>query len=403
VALADTTDPGTGTGAGGLGDITVDAEPFDVAPDAATLRRKINAAIASGTGEALVQARELLPRLLADPDRRATILLLMAYVEQRLDNPRMALSFIEAAARELADHFDVERLESAASDALSIAGPDAFRGSVVQRLLEECRVRLNPIGSIFETPVLVGTTPEERAVIEDQAKLLLLAPRQVLLREGELSVAVFVVKSGLLGVYLKEDGGKRRLLRCCYPGWLLGETSVLVDGHPVCSATLVAERMTEVWRIDADVMKGLMAARPELAHRIASTKDTHRLASFFTMHEALGHLHVKARDRLIGCVTRIQRFEDETTLVMAGAIPPFASLVAGGEVAVWDDLERKGPPGRVLGADHFVGFRESIHQIASSVTVVARPGATVVEFDPQNLRQLAVEDEQAGAVLEKLG
>jgi len=47
-----------------------------------------------------------------------------------------------------------------------------------------------------------------------------------------------VVKSGLLGVWLEKPSGGSWLVRCCFPGWLLGESSVLGSGEGRCTATL---------------------------------------------------------------------------------------------------------------------------------------------------------------------
>ena len=50
--------------------------------------------------------------------------------------------------------------------------------------------------------------------------------------EGEPSRNVFVVKSGLVGVWLEKPSGGSWLVRCCFPGWLLGESSVLGGDRP---------------------------------------------------------------------------------------------------------------------------------------------------------------------------
>jgi CRP-like cAMP-binding protein len=372
-------------------DLQLDADAHEAPADPKALRARINQALARG-GEALNEARELLPRLLAEPERRGSVLLMMAYVEQRMNNERTAMGYVEAAARELADRFDIDGLESAATFARNVSG-DTYEGSMVHRLLEECRARLSPIASVFDAPELGSMNAEERAVIETYAQLATLLPGKVLLQEGEPSIYVMVVKSGLFGVYLNDAEGRRRRIRCCHPGWMLGETSVLVEGHPICSTTVVAERLSEVWRIDAEVMKPLLQARPELAQRIASTKATHRLASFFTMHAAIGQLHVKVRDRLIGCVAGVVRVDAETALLAVGEIPSAAALVAGGEVVIGD---------RVVAANQFVGVHDALHQVASGVPAVARAGTTLVLLDAQRLRQIALEDDQAAAVLEQL-
>ena len=59
-----------------------------------------------------------------------------------------------------------------------------------------------------------------------------------------------------------------------------------------------------------------------------------------------------------------------------------ALLIARGELALFEGEKAIG----TVGADQFFGVRDSLHQIASSITAVARPQTTVAFFDAAKLR-----------------
>jgi CRP-like cAMP-binding protein len=260
---------------------------------------------------------------------------------------------------------------------------------------------LKPVADIMESRSFAGLPEPLRAAIGPHVTLRTLAPGEDLVREGEPSRSVFVVHSGLLGVWLEKPSGGQWLVRCCFPGWLVGESSVLQE-NARCTATLRAERVSEVWIIPADAMHAAMARFPELADRIAATKQIHRIDSFFSMHETMGQLDVQVRDEMLSCLQRLETFETETMLLPANEAPRVACLVARGEVRVFEP----GKPGAVgvVGADGFYGVRDAIHEIASGVEAVASPGSTVAFFDAERLRALCLRSPaHVVAVLERLG
>ncbi|HQY60513.1 MAG: Crp/Fnr family transcriptional regulator [Myxococcales bacterium] len=363
---------------------------------------RVAAALGRGDAASLQEARELLPRMLADHDQRGGTLLTMAELEVKLGELGLARGYLEAAAREFADRFDLNALEKAAALALALDGPDAFTGSAVHTLLEQSRARLTPIAAIFDTRSFreLGATLRDRLAQAVTSRTL--APGESLVVEGDPSESVFVVKSGLVGVWLEKPSGGSWLVRCCFPGWLLGESSVLAAVDPRCTATLRAERVSEVWVCPAPVMRELMAADPGFAQRIAETKQLHRIDSFFSMHETMGQLDVLVRDDILSCLQRIESFEGEVTLSAAGEVPKVACLVARGGIALFE--EGKTAPLAVVEADSFYGVRDAIHQMAPAVTAIALPGSTIAFFEGARLQRLCERSaENVIAVLERLG
>jgi CRP-like cAMP-binding protein len=363
---------------------------------------RIEAALAKGDPDSLRVAQELLPRLLSDHDRQGATLFTMAEVEVKLGAPALARGYLEAAAREFADRFDLPGLEKAAGLALSLLGREAFTGSPIHVLLEQSRARLTPLEDVFQARSLAELPLALREKLRARMSLRTLAPGETLVSEGEPSRNVFVVKSGLLGVWLEKPSGGSWLVRCCFPGWLLGESSVLAE-NAVCTASLRAERVSEVWILPQDAMRAAMAEDLAFGLRIAQTKQIHRIDSFFSMHETMGQLDVQVRDEMLSCIQRLETFEQETIVLPANEVPTVACLVARGSIALFDDGKPDEPIG-VVEPDSFYGVRDAIHRIAPSVTAIARPGTTVAFFDAARLQQLCERSpEQVVAVLERLG
>ncbi|WP_394827278.1 cyclic nucleotide-binding domain-containing protein [Pendulispora albinea] len=369
----------------------------------APLDARARAAIARGDTASLREARELLPHLLADHERRGATLLTMARVEVKLGQTELARGYLEAAAREFADRYDLGSLEDAAALDLELGGPDAFVGSPVHALLEQSRARLTPLSSLFEARSFAHLPGDLRAKLLPHARLRTLAAGEALVNEGEPSQNVFVVKSGLLGVWLERPEGGSWLVRCCFPGWLLGESSVLGAADARCTATLRAERISEVWICPASIIRTLMADDRAFALRIAETKQLHRIDSFFSMHETMGQLDVQVRDEMLQCIQRLETFHRDTLLLRANEIPNVACLVARGSIGLFED-GKPDTPLATIEADSFYGVRDAVHQIAPHVAAIARAGTTVAFFDAKLLQKLCERSpEHVVAVLERLG
>jgi CRP-like cAMP-binding protein len=282
-------------------------------------------------------------------------------------------------------------------------GRDAFAGSPVHLLLEQSRARLRPFASIFDARSFAGLPEALRGKLEPHITLRTLAPGETLVSEGERATQVFVVKSGLVGVWLEKPSGGSWLVRCCFPGWLLGESSVLGGPEARCMASLRAERVSEVWTVPASAIKAVMEEDLAFGVRIAETKQLHRIDSFFSMHETMGQLDVQVRDEMLSCIQRLETFAEETLLLPANEIPSSACLVARGEIALFSEGDTSTPVG-VIAADSFYGVRDAIHRIAPSVAAIARPGTTVAFFEGARLQKLCERsDEHVIAVLERLG
>lgn len=354
----------------------------------------------SNDEDSLRKARDLMPRLLVDPEKRAAVLVWMAVVERKLKDIPTALLHLDAAAREFADRFDLPALEKLAALSNELMGDEPYQTSAIKRLLDDSREKMRPVATIFECPQFLNLSNDDRDWLGDSIKLLSLKIGEDLVREGEPSRNIYVIKSGLVGVHLEKPEGGTRLVRTCYPGWLLGESSVLVADDPRCTATLRAEKPSEVWVIDAGILRDVMKDNTDVRYRIEATKHLHRIDSFFSMHDTLGQLEAIVRDDLLACIQRIGNMEQDETLITANEPAKCAALIMKGEVVIREGEKELA----IIPADRFVGVRDAMHEIAPATSAVARAGSTIAYFDAVMLKKLAERSsEQVIAVLERLG
>jgi CRP-like cAMP-binding protein len=358
--------------------------------------------MAKGDPVSLGRARELITRKQGDHERSGTTQFNIEEVVVKLGEPGLARGYLEAATREFADRFDLPALEKAAAFALDLSGREAFAGSAIHALLDQTRARLAPLESVFHAKAFGELSEDLRRQVARRLTLRTLAPEEMLVREGEPSSSLFVVKSGLLGVWLEKPSGGAWMVRSCFPGWLLGESSVLGGAGARCTASLRAERVSEVWILPGVDVRAVMEEDIAFGQRIAETKQLHRIDSFFSMHETMGQLDVQVRDDVLSCIQRLESFDEETILLLADVVPEVACLVARGSIGLFNG-EAKDPVG-VVAPDSFYGVRDAIHRIAPSVTAIARPGTTVAFFDGARLQKLCERSpEHVVAVLERLG
>lgn len=380
-------------------------EPEHEGPDdLEALRAQVKTLLESSEPADHERARLLLPRLLVDAGRRGITLVWLAEIERRLGDTTAAMNHLEAAAREFAERFEMPALERCATIAATMLPRGAFVGSLVQRLVEGARARVRPLESLFDAGPFAAVDPAQRSWLVLNCDLRPLDAGEILLREGAPASAVYVVKAGLLAVSIELPEGGERRVRYCHPGWVIGEGSVLHHDRLTSSATLRAEGPAEVWVIQADAIRRVMAHDPSLRQRLGATKHLNRLDSFFTTHPELGRLELLARDELIHAVSAVEEHDDETVVLTAGEVPSAALLVAAGEVSLHDDrAPAQAAQDVTLGADSFVGVRDAIHATPAPRSVVALPGATLVWFDARKLRALANADPRVAAVLERVG
>jgi len=351
------------------------------------LRERIKALKDTGERSDLEACRDLLPQLLLEGETRRFTLVEMGEVELRLGNADLALQYLEAAAREFADRSEVRALELVASIALRVLGDASFADSPIKQLLDLSRRRLRPVEHLGQAPAFAGLGQDELEKIESLATQSTIDQGQVLLQEGAEAVRAYVVRSGILSIRLEAPDGGTRVVRCCFPGDLIGETSVLGKSGATCTATVRAECITSVWGFRGAELRELGKQMPLIPTRLEGARALHRLDSFFSMHETTQTLDARMRDRILSCVTGLRRCHANELLNTPGEIPPVVYLIAEGSV----EYASEDAPTRTFGSDAWIGLRDALHGLATEGTFVSAEECLLVVFDPERLRSFAVE------------
>jgi CRP/FNR family cyclic AMP-dependent transcriptional regulator len=88
----------------------------------------------------------------------------------------------------------------------------------------------------------------------------------VVVHEGELGQALFIIKSGSLKVYLNDDEGKEVVLSTLGPGEYFGELA-LID-HAARSASIAALEPSELLQVPKEAFQELLRQHPEVVHMV---------------------------------------------------------------------------------------------------------------------------------------
>ncbi|MCI0820344.1 MAG: patatin-like phospholipase family protein [Chloroflexi bacterium] len=107
-----------------------------------------------------------------------------------------------------------------------------------------------------------GLSPDELASVREKVQLRSFKPGDVLAEQGQDSPGLYVIRSGLAAVIVKDSGGQEREAFSLGKGECVGEMS-LVSGEP-CSATVRVTTDTETWLIKAGDFADLIERYPRL-------------------------------------------------------------------------------------------------------------------------------------------
>ena len=367
--------------------------------DSSAVQDQANALIASGDHEKLLQAREILPQLLSIPQNRGRVLQQMGELELLLGELDLGVNYLEAAAREFADVAAVDDLDHVAEITLRVIGPDKFETSPVKQLLERARARMRPVEKIDHAPLFVGMDQEAMFHLMGASSIINIEHGEELLVEGTPATHAFVVRSGVLTIRIESPDGSERVVRSCFPGDFIGESSVIEKPGATCTATVKGECLTSLWMFEGARLRELLAEFPEIGVRIDSARTLHRLDSFLSQHEATETLDTAVRDQLLSSISGISRYGPGEILNKAGEVPQGVYLVASGRV----EYRVPNRPPRVYRVDSFAGLRDTLHELPLEGEFITASDCLLVRFDTKRLKEIAADASTAVvAVLEKM-
>jgi CRP/FNR family transcriptional regulator, cyclic AMP receptor protein len=114
-----------------------------------------------------------------------------------------------------------------------------------------------------EVPLFELLDDHERAELAGQLDEVHFGAGDVIFNYGDPGDAIYVIRSGEVEVFFKNDTGERIVLEVATRGDFFGELSLLDNGYR--SASVVALQDTDALRLDRDDLRKFILLRPEAA------------------------------------------------------------------------------------------------------------------------------------------
>ena len=154
------------------------------------------------------------------------------------------------------------------------------------------------VARLRETPLFAGVDDGPLRELVGRGEIVDLSAGEVLIQEGDVADALFVVLDGELEV-TRQSGDSRIPVAVVGPGALQGEIAALEGGRRL--ATVSAVREAEVLRIPVEALRDLLATGPDVALSVVRTavsrlraleatlREREKLAALGTLSAGLAH------------------------------------------------------------------------------------------------------------------
>src|SRR5579872_5821518 len=149
---------------------------------------------------------------------------------------------------------------------------------------------------LAEVPLFGHLSDDERAVLAERLDLINIAAGTTMFQHGDPGDALYVVKSGEVELYFKNDTGERIVLETVGPGQFFGDISLL-DGGSRTSSALVTQDL-EALLVDRGDLEALLATGPRAAlHLLAATGERMRHTVMMLRRTASRNPNLATEDR----------------------------------------------------------------------------------------------------------
>lgn len=178
-----------------------------------------------------------------------------------------------------------------------------------------------------KVPLFQFLDEHERAELAAQLDVVNYAAGESIFNYGDPGDAIYVVSSGEVEVFFKNDTGERIVLELATRGDFFGELSLLDNGTR--SASVVATQATEALRLDRGDLEKFLQLRPQAAmDLLAAMGRRHRVTVERLRHTATRNVNEEASDKR----TAVQKSADWIA-EFSGSIPFL--LIHVGVFASW--------------------------------------------------------------------
>jgi len=158
---------------------------------------------------------------------------------------------------------------------------------------------------LAEVPFFEFLSYEERAMLAAQVEVVSFPTGRTIFNYGDPGDSLYVIRSGQVEIFFKDDTGERILLETAGRGAFFGELSLL-DNGPRTASVLVTEDL-EALRVDRSNLVQLLRMHPTAAlDLLAAMGRRLRLTGNLLRHTASRNVNKEAEDTR----TRVQKTAD---------------------------------------------------------------------------------------------
>ena len=125
----------------------------------------------------------------------------------------------------------------------------------------------NALAVLASLPLFEGLEPEMLLAVADELEWFCLPSGTTLFEQGDVANSLYVVTSGSLGAFRRDDDGKLNLIGRIHPGETVGEGGLLSGG--VRTATVRSFRDADLIRLSQDAFDELVKKYPSAMLHIA--------------------------------------------------------------------------------------------------------------------------------------
>ena len=149
---------------------------------------------------------------------------------------------------------------------------------------------------LAEVPLFAQLSDAERATLAARLDLVTLPAGTTMFQHGDPGSALYVVKSGQVELYFKNDTGERITLETVGPGQFFGDISLLDGGSRTSSALVTAA--LEALEVDRGDLEALIATSERAAmHILAATGERMRHTVMLLRRTASRNPNVETADQ----------------------------------------------------------------------------------------------------------
>ena len=213
----------------------------------------------------------------------------------------------------------------------------ADRGATFERSFDETLAQLDPAGLTLEGPlgVFAMLPPEAAAELARRAVVKPYDPGEVVIREGDIGDACYVIVKGEVVVGKRGPDGVDLELARLGEGALFGEFALLADRRR--HATVVASIDSEIYEIPRHLLRELAAAFPAVGPALESFYRERLLSNLLLTTPLFALVPAEQRPALLARF-QPQRVESGAAVVRQGERAGGLFLIVLGAVEVIRDL-----------------------------------------------------------------